>query len=70
MLKNMTLGSYSPQQVLKVPFHSSPSQMQILLYPYQISNLLNSSIPWRSSMHCARLGSGVMSFLVTALSGW
>ena len=69
MPKNMTFGSKSPLLVLKAPFHWSPSLIHMLLYPHRTSNLLNSSIPCKSSMHWARLGSGVTSFLVTALRG-
>jgi len=68
--KNMTFGSKRPWRILNAPFHWSSSLMQILLYPHHISNLLNSSIPCKSSIHCARFGRGVTSFLVTAFNGW
>jgi len=67
--KNITFGSKRPQHVLNAPFYWSSSLMWILLYPHHMSNLLNSSIPCKSSIHWARFGRGVTSFLVMAFKG-
>ena len=36
--KNMTRGSYRPKGVVKAAFHSSPSLMQMLLYPHRVAH--------------------------------
>ena len=41
-LKNITVGLNSPSGVRIAPFHSSPSLIQMLLYPHQISTVVNS----------------------------
>ena len=66
ILKNITFGSKSPWRVLNAPFHWSSSLMWILLYPHHMSNLLNSSIPCKSSIHCVlRSGSDPIYFSFT-----
>ena len=47
--KNITQGSNRPLSVLKVAFHSSPSLIQILLYPHRMSNLVKRDRPWSCS---------------------
>src|SRR6266446_7606224 len=48
--KNMTIGSNSPSGVRKAAFHSSPSLMQILLYPHQTSTFVKRVHPRNLSM--------------------
>ena len=50
MPKKMTVGSNSPRFVLNAAFHSSPSLIQILLYPHQMSSLVNYFAPFSLSM--------------------
>jgi len=42
---NITVGSNSPLLVMKAPFHSSLSLIQMLLYPHQISSFIKISAP-------------------------
>ena len=56
--KNMTVGSKSPMGVMKAAFHWSSSQMQILLYPQRMSNLVNKVDSLISSMSSGMRGSG------------
>ncbi len=43
--KNITVGSNSPSGVRKAAFHSSPSLIRMLLYPQQMSTLVNRVHP-------------------------
>ena len=45
--KNITVGSNSPSGVRNAPFHLSPSLIQMLLYPHQMSTVVNSVHPLR-----------------------
>jgi len=48
--KNMTVGSTSPSGVRKAAFHLSSCLIQMLLYPHQISNLVNRVHPASQSI--------------------
>ena len=67
--KNMTVGSKSPSGVRKAAFHSSPGLMQMLLYPHQMSNLVNRVHPASLSTMDGMSGDTFWFFLVHLLSG-
>ena len=46
-LKNMSVGSNSPRFVWNAAFHSSPSLIQMLLYPHRMSSFVNIFDPFR-----------------------
>jgi hypothetical protein len=56
--KNMTVGSNKPLLVMKATFHSSPSLIQMLLYPQRMSNLVYSEQPFNRSISSGMRGSG------------
>src|SRR6266702_4682055 len=63
----MTVGSNSPRGVLKAALYSSPSLIQILLYPQRISNLVKYLAPQSWSMNSGIRGNGVVFLIVTSL---
>ena len=56
--KNMTVGSNSPKGVIKVAFHWSSSQRQMLLYPQHMSNLVKIVESFMSLISSGISGSG------------
>jgi hypothetical protein len=67
--KNITIGSNNPSGVRKVAFHSSPSLMCTLLYPYHTLNLVNSVHPLSLSIVCGIKGDMFQFFFVHLLIG-
>ena len=67
--KNMTVGSKSPSEVRKAAFHLSPGLMQMLLYPHQISNLVNREHPASLSTTDGISGDTFQFFFVHLFSG-
>ena len=57
-LKNMTIGSNNPLDVMKVAFHWSPSLILMLLYPDRISNFVKMVASLTMSMRSDIRGSG------------
>ena len=45
--KNITVGSNNPSGVRNDAFHSSPSLIWMLLYPHQMSSVVNNEHPLR-----------------------
>src|SRR6266567_3494617 len=66
--KFITIGSYCPKGVLNTPFGWSPSRIQILWYPHQISNFVNRVFPWSFSISGVMSGSDNVSGTVHAFS--
>ena len=56
--KNMTVGLNRPLFVMNAAFHSSPSLMQTLLYPHQMSNFVYREHPLNLSMSSRIRGRG------------
>ena len=56
--KHITVGSKRPLCVIKAAFHWWPSLMQMLLYPQQTSNLVNSLASLSMLMRSEMSGSG------------
>src|SRR6266404_8889753 len=67
--KNITVGSNSPSGVRKVAFHSSPSLIHILLYPQQMSTLVNRVHPHSRSITWGISGETLRFFIVHLLIG-
>ena len=67
--KNITVGSNSPWGVRNAAFHSSPSLIQMLLYPHLMSNLVNRVHPLSRSMVWEIRGEMVLSLMVHLLMG-
>ena len=63
-LKNMTVGSNNPYDVIKVAFHWSPSLILMLLYPDQILNFVKMVASLTISMRSEMRGSGYTSLMV------
>ena len=57
-LKNITVGSKSPQLVLNAAFHWSPSRMRTLLYPHHTSSLVKNRAPLSLSSSSLIKGKG------------
>ena len=55
--KNITLGSYNPQFMMKAAFHSSPCLMRTLLYPHWMSNFENKAAPFTRLINSGISGS-------------
>ena len=68
-LKNITVGSNSPSGVRNAPFHSSPSLIRILLYPHQMSSVVNRVHPLRRSMIWVISGDTFLFFFVHLFNG-
>ena len=68
-LKNITVGSNSPSGVRNAPFHSSPSLIQMLLYPHQMSSVVNFVHPLRRSIIWVISGETFLFFFVHLFSG-
>ena len=54
--KNITVGSNNPFGVMNAAFHSSPSFIQMLLYPDRMSNFVNSLASLTLSMRSEMRG--------------
>src|SRR6266850_7895867 len=67
--KNMTSGSNNPSGVRKAAFHSSPSLIQMLLYPHRILNFVNRVHPISRSTTCGINGDTLWFFFVHLLMG-
>jgi len=62
--KYMTVGSYAPMCVINAAFHSSPSLILTLLYPYLKSNFINTFLfPTLSNISAMR-GKGYPFFTI------
>ena len=66
--KNMTVGSKSPNGVLKAAFHWSPFLIRILLYPFRRSSLVKNFACWSLSIRSAISGSGYAFRIVPVFS--
>ena len=66
--KNITVGSNNPFGVMKAAFHSSPSFIQMLLYPDLMSNFVNSLASLTLSMRSEMRGRGYASLIVCSLT--
>jgi len=67
--KVMTVDSYNPIGILKAIFHSSPSCMQILLYPHHISGLVKNRAPNSLLTSSGISGIGAAFLTVIAFKG-
>ena len=67
--KNITVGSNNPSGVRNAPFHLSPSLIRILLYPHQMSSVVNLVHPLRQSMICIINGDTFLFFFVHLFNG-
>ena len=67
--KNMTVGSKSPSGVRKAAFHLSPGLMRMLLYPHQISTLVNREHPASLSTTDGMRGETFRFFFIHLFSG-
>ena len=65
--KNITVGWNSPRGVLNAAFHWSSSRIRMFSYPHRMSNLVNSSLPWRCSRMVFIRGKGYSSLTVHEL---
>jgi hypothetical protein len=68
-LKNITVGLNSPLGVRKAAFHLSPSQIQMLLYPHCVLNLINRVHPTNWSTTYGMSGDTLWFCLVYLLRG-
>ena len=57
-LKYITKGLNAPWKQMNAAFHSSPSLIWMLLYPYLRSIFINSLDPWSLSTSCPINGKG------------
>ena len=67
--KNITVSLKSPSGVRKAAFHSSPSLMRMLLYPHQMSNLVNREHPASLSTTEGISGDTLRFFFVHLFNG-
>jgi len=67
--KVITQDSKRPRGVLNAVLYSSPSCIQILLYPHQTSSLVKNRAPKSLSMSSGINGIGAAFFLVIAFKG-
>src|SRR6266446_5957358 len=68
--KNMTVGLNNPSGVRKAAFHSSPSLIQMLLYPHRTSTFVKRVHLRNRSMTCGIRGETFRFFMVHLLIGW
>ena len=57
-LKNMTTGLQRPYSMMNTTFHLSPSLMQMVLYPHQMSILEHNFAPMSLLMRVEMRGRG------------
>jgi len=67
--KNITNGLNKPSGVRKAAFHSSPSLIQMLLYPHHMLNLVNKVHPASRSTTCGINEDTFRFFFVHLLTG-
>ena len=67
--KNMTVGSNNPSGVRKAAFHSSPSLIQILLYPHRTLTFVKRVHPHSLLMTWGMSGETFQFFMVHLLIG-
>src|SRR5580692_1899826 len=67
--KNMTVGSNNPSGVRNAAFHSSPSLIWMLLYPYLTSNFVKRVQPLRQLITWGMRGDTFLLCFVHLFSG-
>ena len=67
--KNMTVGSNNPSWVRNAAFPLSPSLIQMLLYPQQMSTIINLVHPLRWSITWGMRGDMFLFFFVHLFMG-
>lgn len=68
--KNITVGSNNPSLILKAAFHSSPSLIQMLLYPHLTSNFKKMHFLASSWINSEMSGSGYLLKIAHLLRQW
>ena len=68
--KDMTVGSNNPLWVRNAAFPSLPFLIQMLLYPQQMSTIVNLVHPLRQSMTWGIRGDTFLFFFVHLFIGW